>query len=449
MQTNPRSRLSTNLFIIATRLIFFAAWGVFGVPAVYAQEREAYEQELRQLYNQGKEFAEKKEYKQALIKFKAALGLFDQMNTVSRNDVEKQKLFQRRKMMLYTIARTYQYDAQEENAYKYYRDCLKEAPSKRVRELIQKHLKEIVPKLQGTIEIETAPSQVRVRLIDAWGKISTGTTPFKKTLVAGSFRVELSKDGYAALSKKLTLKKSGTLQLQYNLSSSQASFRLQSSPSGAQVKITGLNGQEYTGVTPFQQNLLPGRYEVHLFAPEHQDRNFFITLRAGGELSRHETLASVKAPVRPTENQGISKAEKDYYEVIKKHKKETEKNRIISTALGSTGGVLLAGSALTWLAGNVIIGEANARFADYTYNGQSREIYESAQTSERLRVATYILLALSGAAVITSIVFGAMSGAKPPPPPPGVRKEPPPRETPIPTKNSLGQSIQGRLLYSP
>lgn len=427
MQQHPTLRPQTRYALCFLWSLCFVLLGLWMPNPAQAQERDAYERELRTLYAEGKTFAEKQEYKQALIKFKAALGLFDQMNVVSKKDAEKQALFQRRKMLLYTIGRTYQYDKQWNNAYKYYRDCLKENPEDKVKQLIQKHLQTLQPYITGDIEIESTPSQATVQLRDEWGQVSTGQTPFKLKTPAGAYTLTLQKDGYATITKTLQLRNGATLQTQYSLSSSRTALTLQSNPSGAQVKIIGLNGQEYNGTTPFQKALPPGRYEISIQLAQHQEKRFFVTLKSGTDFNRQETLARIGTSVAPPlrtrrnnrrrnrRNRRISTQE-EKNEILARRRYEAEKKQFqtIATVLGTAAGVFLAISAVTWLAGNIMIGEVNSKAGDYNLLAQNKEIYENAKTSDRLRVTTYVMLAFSGASLITSIVFAAMSNNPPP-----------------------------------
>lgn len=383
---------------------------------VFAQDREAYERELRTLYAEGKTFAEKQEYKQALIKFKAALGLFDQMKAVSKDDAEKKALFQRRKMLLYTIGRTYQYDKQWSNAYKYYRDCLKEDPDVKVKQLIQQHLQTIQPEITGDIEIESTPSPATVQLRDEWGQIITGQTPFKRKVPAGTYAITLQKDGYTPVLKSIQIRHRATLQTQYNLSSARSTFTLQSNPSGAQVKIVGLNGQEYTGITPLQQALLPGRYEISLNLPQHQEKRFFVTLKTGSELNRQETLTRIGTSVTPPlRTNPPTHEEKHLFEQRKKHLQQMKTYATTANTLGFVSGASFLACTVTWAIGNAKVGEFNNKAGDFTFNGTAQENYDTANTSQGLRAATYVFLGLSIAAAVTAISFAVMVVAAPPP----------------------------------
>ncbi len=397
-------------------LLLFCALLSWMPQTVFAQDREAYERELRTLYAEGKTFAEKQEYKQALIKFKAALGLFDQMKVVSKDDVEKKALFQRRKMLLYTIGRTYQYDKQWSNAYKYYRDCLKEDPDAKVKQLIQQHLQTIQPHTTGEIEIESAPSQATVQLRDEWGQIITGQTPFKRKVPAGAYALTLQKDGYTPVIKTIQLRNGATLQTQYNLSSARSTFSLQSSPSGAQVKITGLNGQEYTGTTPFQQALPPGRYEISLNLAQHQEKRFFVTLNMGSDLSRQETLMRVgTGAAPPLRTNQPTHADEHLFEQRRKHLQQMKTYATTANTLGFVSGASFLACTVTWIVGNAKVSEFNNKAGDYTFNGSAQENYDTANSSQGLRAATYVFLGLSIAAAVTAISFAVMVAAAPPP----------------------------------
>jgi hypothetical protein len=119
---------------------------------------------------------------------------------------------------------------------------------------------------------------------------------------------------------------------------------------------------------------------------------------------------------RNRRNRRISTQE-EKNEILARRRYEAEKKQFqtIATVLGTAAGVFLAISAVTWLAGNIMIGEVNSKAGDYTLLAQNKEIYENAKTSDRLRVTTYVMLAFSGASLITSIVFAAMSNNPPPP----------------------------------
>lgn len=86
-----------------------------------------------------------------------------------------------------------------------------------------------------------------------------------------------------------------------------------------------------------------------------------------------------------------------------------------ANTLGFVSGASFLACTVTWAIGNAKVGEFNNKAGDFTFNGTAQENYDTANTSQGLRAATYVFLGLSIAAAVTAISFAVMVVAAPPP----------------------------------
>ena len=205
-----------------TCLLMFVAgllFVLFNTNHATAQTLQTYQQEVRDLYRQGKGLVQQRQFKRALIKFHSILSLYKQMRPLAKTTDQKRKLNERYKSFLFITGRTYHYDKQEAKAYQYYQKCLKERPKLKILLLIQKYLKELKPKLLGRLNIKVFPKSSLITVMNEQGSEHYGRGTLDKKLPPGRYIIKLNKNRYFKKTKVITLEPKQEVKRTYYLKS--------------------------------------------------------------------------------------------------------------------------------------------------------------------------------------------------------------------------------------
>ncbi|TNE50696.1 MAG: PEGA domain-containing protein [Deltaproteobacteria bacterium] len=279
---------------------------LFWVGRPVAQNLGGYKAELRSLYRQGRRLTQRKRYKRAIIKFQTALGLLQRLKSQVQDRESQLSLLKSQSTFLYVLGRTYEYDRQWYKAFRRYRESLAARPSVKVQRLTQQRLGPLVNTYLVRVVMRVSPAHATVVLRDRSGQVHKGTGSLLAIIQAGRCSLQVTAPGYRSFRRLLTVVQGTTVRRRVVLRGQPVRISLQTQPTGARVVVLHENQQTYTGTTPWQQNLPPGRANVQVRLDGYASQSERVQLRPGQRVFRRWTLqrrAVLSGNVRPEPSQ--------------------------------------------------------------------------------------------------------------------------------------------------
>ncbi|MCB9641504.1 MAG: PEGA domain-containing protein [Myxococcales bacterium] len=283
-----------------------------------------YWDEARRLFLEGRTLMGRSKPWDALIKYKAALGVLKQAETSLTKVSELIEMRVTRSGMSCVVGDAYRSLKQWPQSLHFYKLCDKEsrlemaklsassaAPSrlsaaekdawpKRVeawkarlqqsRQVAQKGLSALEAHFEGEIVLSSTPSGAELRLVDTWGEIIEGKTPFQKKIFAGDYQLSVKKAGFGTVERKISLKAKGRLELAIPLVSGMSSIALFAQPEGARIIVLKQGAQVHEGLNLVRQSLSVGDYEVVISKEGYRSLRYSMTLKPNQRFERKDTL---------------------------------------------------------------------------------------------------------------------------------------------------------------
>ena len=141
-------------------------------------------------------------------------------------------------------------------------------------------------KNSGIIRFNITPTQAKIRI----GKNAYDNTQalVRMELVPGNYDVEVFADGYISQKEAIELKLSGRLSKSYNLVKNSGIIDFKITPPDAEVRV---GDEVFSGYTEFGSvELLPGTYEVEVFADGYIRQTETIELKLSEKISKSYSL---------------------------------------------------------------------------------------------------------------------------------------------------------------
>jgi hypothetical protein len=141
----------------------------------------------------------------------------------------------------------------------------------------------------GTLAISSSPTGASIKINGE----NQGTTPGRFTLAPGSYQVVISKSGYDDYNDTASVVSDTVNLLSVTLNARNGSLTINSTPSGASIKINETL-LEYT--TPNTVNLIPGTYQIIIHKAYYYDYSTTETIAPGGSATINASLVAKPIP---------------------------------------------------------------------------------------------------------------------------------------------------------
>jgi serine/threonine-protein kinase len=142
------------------------------------------------------------------------------------------------------------------------------------------------PTADGAMTVSSVPSGATVEIEGVSGQ--DGQTPLLiGSLAPGKYKVRLHKRGYAAETRVVEVSSGKRAAVEVNLTATQGSLTISSTPAGASVWI---GGKDTGQLTPAQFTLDPAAYTIELHKDDYLDESAEINITAGQAASFSPTL---------------------------------------------------------------------------------------------------------------------------------------------------------------
>lgn len=167
--------------------------------------------QARALYREGKKLTLQKKYKEAIIKYKKALSLIEQVREATKSQKLKERLQRSRATFLYIIGKTHQFDRKWTLAKQYYQRALRSNPSPTVELQVRRSMPDVdeaLRKLQqerpALVKLVIEPASASVKLEGKGGR-KTGHSPFVAQVPPGAYVLTLRAKGFVSQRFELLL----------------------------------------------------------------------------------------------------------------------------------------------------------------------------------------------------------------------------------------------------
>tara|TARA_B100000609_G_scaffold199683_1_gene206431 strand:+ start:8027 stop:9034 length:1008 start_codon:yes stop_codon:yes gene_type:complete len=165
-----------------------------------------YKTKARTLFYEGRKLAEQKAYLGAVEKYKQAIDVLKQAESVTKSKTELSGLRKSHATFQYIIGRTYHLNKSYEDAHTFYRRALSGGASLKVRQKILEYINDLKPYLKGTLRIVTTPAGVTLTLLGKGGQGKVGRSPTSWKIRPGTYTLTLAAPGYQTLQQSVTIK---------------------------------------------------------------------------------------------------------------------------------------------------------------------------------------------------------------------------------------------------
>jgi serine/threonine-protein kinase len=143
-----------------------------------------------------------------------------------------------------------------------------------------------VPAVDGAMTVSSVPSGATVEIEGA--SEQSGQTPLLVgSLAPGRYKVRLHKRGYAAETRLVEVSSGKRAAVEVNLTPTQGSLTISSTPAGASIWIGGKDTGQFT---PAELTLDPAAYSIELHKDDYLDESAEINITAGQAASFSPTL---------------------------------------------------------------------------------------------------------------------------------------------------------------
>ncbi len=378
------------------------AWSV-----AWGQDVTTYKQEIRRLYKQGKQLTKNRQYKRALLKFKAALALLNQSIKTGPASKQRQALQKSRLGFLYIIGRTYHYDGRAALAYAHYLECLRGKPSDTIARLAKKHMVSLLSKVQASVTIRSKPSKARLLLRDSLGQTYKGVTPFQMLLPPDSYQLVLQLVQYQDVKTTIVVQPTQAVKRSFSLRLLPAKVMIESVPGQAKVILVDVKRRSFTGVTPFQRRLPSGSYQLRVILSKYRVYRALLNL-APGQTWKQQVVLQRLPVLKP---KVVTKTI-----IVRKTDPPEPASQRTARILGwSSLGLALTGAGVgvaLFVAGEDAIQQYNHQAGVLANISKSAAIYGDYELGSQLRTGAAISVAVGGVAAIAGVSLLVWQGTR-------------------------------------